>query len=87
MEKVKDDAHLYSKEILTSDELAQYLGFSKSYLYKLTMKQEIPHYKPTGKVIFFNRKEVEEWVQRNRIATIEEINHKAQNYCMKGGAR
>ena len=28
-----------TKEVLTSDEAAAYMGISKSYLYKLTMKQ------------------------------------------------
>ena len=37
-----------TKEVLTSDEAAKYMGVSKSYLYKLTMRQQIPHYKPSG---------------------------------------
>lgn len=32
-----------TKAVLTSDEAAQYMGISKSYLYKLTMRGEIPH--------------------------------------------
>ena len=32
-----------TKEVLTSDECAKYMGISKSYLYKLTMRGEIPH--------------------------------------------
>lgn len=35
-----------TKAVLTSTEAAAYMGVSKSYLYKLTMKGEIPHYKP-----------------------------------------
>jgi len=38
-----------TKEVLTSDEAARYMGVSKSYLYKLTMRQQIPHFKPMGK--------------------------------------
>ena len=57
------------KEVLTSDEAARYMGISKSYLYKLTMKQEIPHYKPMGKMVYFNRVELENWLQSNRIET------------------
>ena len=34
---------------------------------------------------YFNRVELEQWLQRNRIATSEEIEQKAQNYCMKKG--
>jgi excisionase family DNA binding protein len=73
------------KEVLTSDEAAKYMGVSKSYLYKLTMRQQIPHYKPMGKMVYFNRLELEEWLQRNRVSTEDEINEKAQTYCMKKG--
>lgn len=77
-----------TKEVLTSDEVAAYMGISKSHLYKLTMRQEIPHYKPTGKLCYFNRKEVEQWLQSNRVATCAEIDQRAQDYCMrKGGVR
>lgn len=57
-----------TKEVLTSDEAAAYMGISKSYLYKLTMKKLIPHYKPMGKMCYFNRKELESWLQSNRVA-------------------
>lgn len=72
-----------TKEVLTSDEASRYMGVSKSYLYKLTMGQKIPHYKPMGKMCYFNRQELEEWLQRNRIATDSEISQQAQAYCMK----
>lgn len=76
-----------TKEVLTSSEVANYLGISKSYLYKLTMRCEIPHYKPMGKMCYFNRKEIEQWLQNNRVATDDETSQKANAYCMskKGG--
>lgn len=77
-----------TKVVLTSVEAAAYMGVSKSYLYKLTMKGEIPHYKPNGKMCYFNREELEEWLQSNRCATKEEIGNRASKYCMeKGGIR
>lgn len=74
-----------TKEVLTSDEAAMYMGISKSYLYKLTMRKEIPHYKPMGKVVYFNRAELEQWLQSNRVSTTSEVNQKAQAYCMRKG--
>ncbi len=74
-----------TKEVLTSNEAAKYLGISKSYLYKLTMGQKIPHYKPMGKMCYFNRLELEKWLQGNRISTEEEIAERAQDYCMEKG--
>lgn len=76
-----------SKEVLTLKEVADYTGLSRSYLYKLTMRQEIPHYKPNGKQIYFNRLELDKWLQSNRVSTQEELAQQAQTYCMKGGRR
>jgi len=78
---------LTQKEVLTSAEVAKYMGISKAYLYKLTMKQQIPHYKPLGKLCYFQRAEVEAWLQSNRVATEEELNNQAQAYCMKKGGK
>lgn len=86
MEEVKKEGlDLNKKEVLTSDEAAAYMGISKSYLYKLTMRQQVPHYKPMGKMCYFNRQELENWLQSNRVATTAEISQQAQAYCMKGG--
>lgn len=51
---------------LKFDEAAEYLGFSKSYLYKLTAKILIPHYKPSGRFIFFMKRELDEWIRTNQ---------------------
>lgn len=45
---------------------AQYLGFSHSYLYKLTSRKIIPCHRPTGKMLFFSKVELDEWVFKNR---------------------
>jgi len=77
-----------SKEVLTFDEVAKYTGLSKSYLYKLTSRAVIPHYKPSGKLLFFNKKELQNWLLSNRITPDNELSEKAQSFCMKkGGVR
>lgn len=73
------------KEVLTSEEAAKYMGISMSYLYKLTMRQQVPHYKPMGKMCYFNRKELEQWLQSGRVSTANELEQQAQAYCIKKG--
>lgn len=68
---VTDNTLFTTKEVLTSHEAARYMGISKSYLYKLTMRQQIPHYKPMGKMCYFNRVEIENWLQRNKVEAKE----------------
>ncbi len=50
---------------LTFKEACSYLGYAPSYLYKLTYRKVIPHYKPTGKMIFFSKNELDEWIFRS----------------------
>ena len=81
-----------AKAVLTTDEAARYMNVSKSALYKLMMKREIPYSKPNGKLCFFSRQELENWLMRNRVATADEIHEQAQTYCSRtrlkrGGAR
>lgn len=55
---------LTSKNVLNFEEACEYTGFRASYLYKLTSTGKIPHYKPYGKMIFFRREELEEFLTR-----------------------
>lgn len=55
---------LTAKNVLNFEEACEYTGFRASYLYKLTSTGKIPHYKPYGKMIFFRREELEEFLTR-----------------------
>jgi excisionase family DNA binding protein len=58
---------LSQKTFLTFNELAEYTGLSKSYLYKLSMNFKIPGmYRPMGKQLYFDRKEVDQWLLTNK---------------------
>lgn len=85
-DKLAEKIIFTTKEVLTAQETARYMGISMSYLYKLTMKKQIPHYKPMGKICYFNRNEVEQWLLSNRVSTEQELNSKAMTYCRKGAA-
>lgn len=63
---------LYStKDILNMKEVCQYLDISQSLLYKLTCSGEIPHFKPRGKMIFFEKKELIEWTKKSNLLSSE----------------
>lgn len=86
LEKLLEEQCLLQKKVLNSDEAAKYLGFQKSYLYKLTSNGEIPHYKPQGKSLFFKRAELDQWLTRNRVASKHELETKAANYLLENKA-
>lgn len=80
---ISNSVTLCHKEILTFDEAVRYTGLKKSGLYKLTSSRQIPHYKPNGKCCYFRRKELEDWLTSNPIATEADLNGKALAYCNK----
>ena len=57
---------LANKKVLTLEEACDYTGISRSYLYKLTSTGMIPHSKPSGKLIYFEREELEHWLMQNK---------------------
>lgn len=60
-----------TKDILNMKEVCQYLDISQSLLYKLTCSGEIPHFKPRGKMIFFEKKELIEWIKKGNLLSSE----------------
>jgi excisionase family DNA binding protein len=68
------------KKVLTFGEGASFMGVSHSCLYKMTMAGTVPHYKPRGKMIYFDRAELERWLLQNRITPADEIEAKASKY-------
>ena len=80
MAELKKAFFLSQKEALTVDECATYTGLKKAYLYKLTHHNQIPFYKPNGKMIYFKRTEIDDWLLRNRAMTAQEMETAAANH-------
>ena len=80
---------LSQKTVFNFTETANYTGLSTSYLYKLTSAKKIPFYKPMGKLTYFKKVEVDEWLLQNRSTTSSEIEDKAITYVTlnKGGLK
>ena len=73
------EQNLLMKEVLNFNDACNYLDISASHLYKLTSQKSIPHFCPQGKKLYFNRAELDEWLQRNRQTSTDEIETMAAN--------
>lgn len=76
---------LSQKTVLNFEEASVYTGLSKSHLYKLTSTGGVPCYKPTGKKLYFNKEELDDWMLRNKKLSQDEIDDKAENFLMERG--
>lgn len=84
LEAIEQLSLLNVKKMLNIDETSKLTGLSVGYLYKLTSQKRIPHYKPSSKLLYFNRAEIEEWMMQGKVMTDDEIERIAQTYVTTG---
>ena len=87
IERLIESQNIVRKEVLNFNEACEYLELSQSHLYKLTSSKSVPHFCPQGKKLYFNRQELDEWLQRNKQATTDEIEKQAADYVIKNKRR
>ena len=68
------------KQMLTTEEAAYYIGISRSLLYKMTHTMQVPHYKPRGKMVYFDKNELDDWMRQGKVNTDTTNSKEQQNY-------
>ncbi len=63
---------LAKRAYLSTDEAAEYLGFSKSLLYKMTSKSVIKHIKITKKLLRFKKTDLDEFMDKYKVEAIND---------------
>lgn len=82
LDAIERNTLLAAKNVLTMDDLVLLTELSKSHLYKLTCRQEIPFYRK-GKYLYFDRKEIEDWMKSCRSDSNEEAMQRAAAYILR----
>lgn len=77
LDEVKRNTLLAAKKVLNVDDVVTLTGMTKAYIYTLTSKRELPFYKPNGRLIFFNRDEIEAWMMRGKVTPDSETEEAA----------
>ncbi len=71
-----------SDEIMTVDQVADYLSLAKPTIYGKCASREIPCFK-VGKRNYFMKQDINEWLKTGRRATNYEIQQQAAEYIRK----
>ena len=82
LERIERLLVISTKEAFNVEEAAMFLGLSESRVRHLVWEKEIPHYK-RGTKVYLKKKELEEWMLRDRIPTTEEIEQEAYSYDLR----
>jgi hypothetical protein len=73
----------FQKEIWTLEEFCNYTGYSPAHAYHLTSKGKIKFSRPTGKLIFFEKEVVIEFLMQNPVEAEQELNSLARKQMLK----
>lgn len=88
LERIERLTMLSAKSVFTVDEAVLFTGISKTYMYKLTSKKLIPYYRGDGgKLIYFDKTELENWMKATRVKTVSEIETDADEFLSKKAGR
>lgn len=71
------------KTVMSLEEASEYTGISRSYLYKLTAKGEIPFSKPRGKMIYFSKEKLDQWLLSDARKSKNELKTEALDYTFR----
>ena len=72
-----------TKEVLSVEEAARFMDIARSSLYKMTSDRSIPFYRPNGKMIYFEKADILEWIRKNRVMPVmynEDKEQKPESY-------
>ena len=84
LDRIEFYTMIAAKNVLNIDDVAFLTGFSRSHIYKLTSEKKIPHYKHNGKQIYFDRKEVEDWLKEVKIGDFSLSNPENKDLALRG---
>lgn len=74
------NTNIFQGKSLSFNDACAYLGYSKSYMYKLTMAKIVPHSKPNGGKLFFQQDQLDEWKSQNQSSSLQERQINASTY-------
>lgn len=79
---IQKSLRLLSKNTLTLSEAAEYIGLSESTVLKMARNRVIASFRPS-KSPTFDKNELERWMRKNPVMSMEQIETKAATYNMK----
>ena len=73
LKRIEQMTLLAAKDVLSVKDVALLTGFKESYIRKLVEESKLPHYRPLGKTLFFDKAEIISFLRTNRIPSAQEI--------------
>jgi len=85
LDSIERNTLIASKNVLTFEEAVTYTGISRGHLYRMTSEKRVPHYKLQRR-LYFRKEELEDWMCRRKVMTVERAESLADTYIYLKGA-
>lgn len=73
LKRLEELAVLAAKEVLSVKDVSLLTGLKESYIRKLVEESKLPYYRPTGKKIYFEKKDIYSFLRTNRVPSAAEL--------------
>ena len=80
--EVLEHARSNSEDIMTVDQLAEYLTIAKQTIYGLCSAKDLPYFK-RGKRVYFKRGEIDNWLKLGKRKSRDELQEEAAEFVRK----
>jgi len=68
-----------SRKMLTTQEVANYLGLSIQTINKMRAKNQIPYFRPEGtRKFLFNKEKIDLWIHNEEIKNLQKIDNQTE---------
>lgn len=79
LDRIEKASVIQFKETLTLEEAAIYVGRSKNTIYRLTADNTLAFFRPGGKMIYIEKKELDRWMRQGCVQSNDYLATKAAN--------
>lgn len=83
LQRIDTAAKIQQSEYLTLEETAAYMGVTKVHVYRLMKARLITYSKPTGKIAYFKKSDIEEYFRRNTVPSFASLEAMAADHTIK----
>lgn len=73
----------FNKSTFNVKDFSAYSGIKESYIYKIVGQELIKYSKPNGKMLFFNKSDIDRFLLQNPIKPKSEIEQEAIEFSLK----
>lgn len=81
--RIDEAVKIQHSDYLSFDETCKYMGVTKSHLYRLMKERLITYSKPSGKIAYFKKSDIEEYQSRNTIPSFSSLEAMAADHVIK----